>query len=782
MSKRVVRPSRQSRKPPRAPRKEAAITAVPHRGADVSESEADALIPGRIRAETQVARGPAKRRSAASPPPRLLNHKSRATWFRARAAWPVREAPVARVIREREFAMKSLPAAPGTSQWEAIGPTNIGGRLTCLVCDPARPDRIWVGAAGGGVWHSADAGQTWRAQWHDEDVLNVGALAIDPSNPDVLYCGTGEANLSADSYGGVGLYRTLDGGATWRLHASCEKVGIPRRIGVIAIDPFDPRHIIIGGVGFNEVTQRADLGGMYVSRDAGVTWARETFVSTSNYWCHAVVFHPTRAGVVFATVTNRGPASGIYKSSDGGVHWTQLTKGLPPSERIGRTSLAISPSNPDVLYAFASDMLSESADLLLGVFRTANGGSSWTDISGTHFRREGQISYGNTIAVHPTKPNHVLCGGVDLHLTTNGGKTWKYVTRWDARRGSKGYAHADHHGVVMPVSAPGRVYDPNDGGLDISDDGGVTWKNRSSGLAVTMYYDADVAQSDERSFGGGAQDNGTLITTSGRPDDHFEILGGDGGWIVFDPTDASHLFASYYNLNVFRYRGNTNKDVSPPAGDDEKNSIWMAFLVLDPTNPNIIFAGSNRVWRSRNDGDTWTPVSATLDGSPISALEVSRADNRRLYVGTENGGFFRSLDGGNAWSANMAGPLPGHTITRLAAAPDKVDRVFATVANFGHSHVYRSDDGGRTWADVDRRQLPDVPHHSIAIPARSPATVYVCNDVGVFVSTDAGMTWMNLTRNLPRVMVVDIVYHAKTGGVYVATYGRSMFRLAAPNS
>ena len=754
-----------------------AVAALPTAG-DESKADQDALVPGMVRAEPTISTGPRKTRLSGVPAPRLVSHKARSTWFQARASWPIREAPVARVITERDRVAKALPNASGSSQWEPIGPTNIGGRITSLVVDATFPDRIWAGAAGGGVWHSPDAGLTWQPQWHEQDVLNVGSLAIDPTDSNVLYCGTGEANLSADSYGGVGLYRTIDAGATWQLHASSERAKIPRRIGVIAIDPFDRHHVLIGGVGYNESTLQGDLGGLYTSTDGGVQWRRQTFAASGNYWCHSIVFHPTRRGVILATVTARGTSSGIYRSSDGGASWEQLTRGLPSSEIIGRTSLAISPSDPDVIYAISSDERSERADMVLGVFRSRNGGNQWVDVSGTAFRRERQMSYGNTIAVHPTKPNHVLCGGVDLHLTTNGGSSWTQVTRWDAERGTKKYAHADHHALVMPVSMPGRVYDGNDGGVDISDDGGRNWTNRSNGLAVTMYYDMDVAQSDPRVYGGGSQDNGTLVTTTGRLNDHFEILGGDGGWIVFDPSDANHLFATYYNLNIYRFRNNTAVDVSPPATEDEKNSIWMAFVAMSPTTPGTVFTGSSRVWRTTNDGQNWKAVSPTLDGSPITAIEIARSDTRRIYVGTENGGFFRSVDGGATWSANLASSvLPGHAITRLAAAPNNAARIFATMANFGHSHVFRSDNGGQLWTDVDAGQLPDVPHHSIAIAPDQPDTIYVCSDVGVFVSTDAGSNWQNLTRNLPRVMVVDLAYHTQQKTLSAATYGRSMFRL-----
>jgi len=248
---------------------------------------------------------------------------------------------------------------------------------------------IWVGAAGGGVWQSADGGQTWSTQWHSQDILNIGALALDPSNLQTIYCGTGEADLSADSYPGVGLFRSSDGGATWHVLASPAATGIPRRIGAIAVDPFDANHIKLGGVGFNEVSaSNNDLGGIYTSHDGGITWAREQFVSSGNYWCHAVLFHPAKQGTIFTTVTEQGSKSGIWRSSDGGASWQHLVAGLPNPASIGRTALAMSSSDPTILYALAQDENSGSSDQVLGVFRSADGGDTWTNIAGNEFANE----------------------------------------------------------------------------------------------------------------------------------------------------------------------------------------------------------------------------------------------------------------------------------------------------------------------------------------------------------------------------------------------------------
>jgi photosystem II stability/assembly factor-like uncharacterized protein len=717
---------------------------------------------------------------ADAPHPRLSSHKKRSVWFRARASWPVREARVHILVSERKRVEKTLPA-PDTVVWKSIGPTNIGGRMTSIVFHPDNPDWIWAGAAAGGVWKSDNAGRTWCSLWRHQESLNVGSLAIDQKNPALIYCGTGEANLSADSYAGVGIYRTTNGGDTWTLLARSREVGIPTRLGVIVIDPFDSKHLRIGGIGAKESSPLAeDLGGMYVSSDGGLNWYRESFVSTKNYWCHSIVFHPTKPGVIFATFTEHGARSGIWFSEDGGRSWTQLTNRLPAPQDFGRTSLAISPSDPDVIYAFAECAHSARSDLLLGVFRSVDGGTTWKEVGGKHFANEDHVSYGNTIVVHPQNPDHVLCGGVDLHLTTNGGRTWRKVTRWDARRGEPNYAHADHHCLVMPARAAGRVYDLNDGGVDVSKDGGVTWSNRSKGLAVTMYYDMDVAQSDGRHFGGGTQDNGTVETVRGRSDDHREILDGDGGWMAYDSGDATHKYASCYNMGISRWRagGKRKADVSPRVSKVEAKSVWMAYITIDPSDPNTVFTGSTRVWRTKNDGENWRPVSAVLDGSPITAIEIAPADSKRIYVGTENGGFFRSLDGGKTWSANLAGAtLPGHAITRIDSTTKLgLDILFVTVANFGHSHVFRSKDGGITWEDTDNGQLPDVPHHAVVIRPDAPETVYIGNDAGVFVSPDFGETWMNMTANLPNAMVVDLVLHEKDATLSAATYGRSLWR------
>ena len=713
----------------------------------------------------------------ASPPPKarprradpsFSTHKVRARWFNAREAWPLREAPLRLLHTARAHAATSMPCAVTTAQWAEAGPTNIGGRTTSLVVDPDDPARIWIGSAGGGVWATVDGGTTWTPQWHAEPTLNIGSLCADPDSADTIYCGTGEANLSADSHPGVGIYRTLDGGANWHLLASAEGHGLPRRIGRVAVDPFDGQRLFAAGVGH----QNHDPRGLFRSLDGGNSWALVTALFKAPYHCHEVVFHPSTPGTVYATIDANGSRSGVWRSADGGQQWTQLPSGFPHPSLMARTSLAVAPSNPNVLYA---QVASRTGDVL-GVFRSSNGGDTWREVGGRHFDGERQMNYNNTISVAPDDADTVLCGGVDIHRTTNGGTSWRKETRWDAARGSSNYAHADQHGLLHHPLDPMLVFAVNDGGLDVSHDGGRNWANKSYGLATNMFYDLSVAAANGNMYGGGMQDNGTWLTLDGDPDGFVETTGGDGGFCAIDPTEPFHLFTSSQNMRINRFR--PSDGWSRNIGPNDQVRPWMAFIAIDPARPRRVFVGSRRVFRSLDDGASWADKSGILDGSFISCIEISRADTDRVYVGTENGGIFVSTDGGSTWTGNIASSaLPGRTITRLRTTADDADVVYATVANFGNSHLFRSIDGGATWADVDGGNLPDSPHHAVAIPAGDPDTIFVAGDAGVLRSDDGAATWTNITLNLPTVMVVDLVLHEPSGTLTAATYGRSTWQL-----
>ena len=669
------------------------------------------------------------------------------------------------------------PTPSRQSTWRPIGPANIGGRATCLAVSPDDPDHVYLGSAGGGVWFSRDRGRHWRSIWPDDFEQNIGSLAIDPQHPEVIYCGTGEANGSPDSYPGTGVYRSIDSGQTWRRIASPLRHGVSTRIGCIAIDPFDSRHIWLAGFAKTEGEPA-----MLVSTNRGRSWNKAPF-NHSGDTCHCILFHPRKPGVMFAAIQSsrraRKKRSGIWCSTDGGKRWRHLAKHLIDPQLCRRVSLAICSSQPDTMYAVASTFV-DPHDRVLGVYRSDCGGEHWRRTSSDKFRGERLMYYANCIAVHPENPEFVLFGGTDLHLSEDGGKNWKRVTRWNLKRGDSSYAHADHHAIVIPRNTNGRIYDANDGGLDTSKDG-RTWVNRSRGLPITMFYDVDVAWTNSNHYGGGTQDNGTVVTKTGRADDFEEILGADGGWMVYDPMDCYRIVASEQQMRLYRFRNAIRRrSILTGAGEDETASVWMSFIALDSNEPRIAYAGSTRVWKTTNGGFSWQPCSRPLDGSAISAIDVA-VDSKRIYVGTENGGFFRS-NGGKSWSRNLGrGQLPEHEITRIESHPTNRDLVFITIGQDEGServsHVWRSEDGGVTWEDADRGQLPNIKHTALAFRTDKPDYLYVANHVGVFATRNLGKTWVNITANLPNAMPVDLVYHERSKSLTVATYGRSLWRL-----
>lgn len=288
----------------------------------------------------------------------------------------------------------------------------------------------------------------------------------------------------------------------------------------------------------------------------------------------------------------------------------------------------------------------------------------------------------------------------------------------------------------------------------------------------------DIAEIDPPIYGGGLQDNGTTVTFYDDPDDFLEILGGDGGWLALDPHyPFEHIYANYQNMALNRFADGKWKNVSPQ--EEDRHKPWMAITAMDPSDPNTVYICSNAVWKTTDDAASWSRVSGRFDGSTITAFEVCYSDPDRLYVGTENGSVFRSEDGGATWSNNLANTvLPGFSVTHIKSDPTDADRIFLTTANFGARHVFRSEDGGDDWTDIDRGNLPDVPHSAIAIPRSSPRTIYVGNDLGVFVSTNAGGNWRNLTGDLPNSPVIDLAFHESGNTLYAATYGRSIWKLS----
>ncbi len=733
-------------------------------------------------------------------------HKDRSHFFLRRSTFPLRDAMPA-ALENFWLHQEKFIHVPHLN-WEEAGPTNFAGRVTCLLIDPKNQNNLFAGSAAGGVWRTVDAGRNWTSCWPKYLNPNIGALAIDPSDSTRVICATGEGNLSSDSYPGSGVYETADAGFTWTPtftaapdDPSCH---LPRRIGTIAFGRDEDRQfrVALGAVSNDESLPAA----LYMDRRSGGLQP-DTSWGVRSYNCYSVVVHPREDQIMYVAIEPRGAQNGIWRSKDLGRTWQHLTRGLPPGELCSRISLALCPSHPHVLYALICGI----SHGVLGVFRTHDGGEKWHSIGGRHFDQEKQLAYNNTIAVHPTDPDFVVCGAVDLHLSKDGGERWTRITT--GQRGGAGdpfpanFVHSDHHAVV--IDPAGWIYSGNDGGVALSTDGGKTWENRSNGMVTAMFYTADVAQSNSRVFGGGTQDNGTLIAGVPSTEDgplppageFTRVLSSDGGWIEIDPADEEHVFGSTQDLEISRHRTGEPwaagqqligwKPVSISSKlitVDEQQLRGMAVLEIEPKRrkgSKKLWLGTNRLWRTDNDGRSWKPVSPSFDGSAISAIECAVADHQVLFVGTSLGKIFRSKDGGVSWSGNLAtAAIPQRLITRIGTHPLTASLVVATVAASGvpgtslesdapYAHVFESEDMGLTWRPLDG--LPDVVYNALAFETRDPYRLFVGGDSGVWMHD--GTRWASVAGNMPNVVVSDLIFHHDDQILTAATYGRGIWRL-----
>jgi photosystem II stability/assembly factor-like uncharacterized protein len=720
-------------------------------------------------------------------------YNSHAAWFMQRAGHPRKE-PHAGALEQywASRARRAKREGRPPLDWKCAGPFNIAGRVTSLIAHPTEQDTLYAGAATGGVWRTRDGGLNWEPCWPAFTNLNIGALAFDPANPRTIYCGTGEANLSPDCYPGSGLFVTRDGGDKWRLLADAGTT-LPRRIGVVYPDPNRPGRILVGGVSQDE----QHPGGLFRSEDGGKRWKREEFFSRYSYRCHAVVSHPD--GSIFAAVDLSGPQTGVWRIGAKGREWERLGKGMPAGEQIGRISLAIAPSNPDMLYALAGGRRGKK---VLGVYRSQNGGETWENTGGEPFADEDQARYNNTIAVHPENPDIVACGISDIFVSRDGGRSWRHSSSGD-QEGVPAYVHFDQHALVLRGEA---IFAANDGGIFYSGNMGETWEARARGMCTTMFYDVDAAPTDGRLLCGGTQDNGNLLTgANGKPGDWTRILAGDGAWSVFDPKDAGHVFASTSNARISRHRGRNwgpkswiDKTPSPHLlSDEEHNQVSIAVMALDPQRSRTVWFGSRRMWRSADDGDTWQPLSEVLDGSPITAIEIPSAAPEQVWVGTLAGGIYRSLDRGKSWSEDISGPgIPGRFISRIESHPKTARKLVATVAGTGivtrlggasgqigrahlFGHVFYTEDAGQTWRAIDSPEMPDVPFNAAVFETHEPHRLFVACDCGVWITEDMAH-WTDASDRLPAAMVSDLVYHHKDRALIAATYGRGIWKADVP--
>ena len=706
-------------------------------------------------------------------------------------------------------------------KWQFLGPGNIGGRTRALVIDAKNPSLMFAGGVSGGVWRSTNAGQAWTPVGDALSNIAVNALALHPNDANILYAGTGEGFFREEQRGtalplrGAGIFVTRDGGHSWQRLPSTANEDF-HWINDLVISTHDPSRIYA-----------ATRSGVWRSSDAGTTWTRVVETSVKGGCLELAWRGDTTGDYLFASCGSFEQAT-VYRSTN--AQNDDAWEAVLSEPKMGRTSLAIAPSNPSVVYAMAaSNEAGNWYQGLLAVYRSDASGDagSWTtrvtnksshylstllltnpyganidkcqETAQKNFTTMGW--YCNVLAVDPKDPNRVWAAGVDLFRSDDGGATWGVASYWWAPENRSSFNHADQHAIVFHPNYDGvanqTVYFGNDGGLYRSDNAraavathpaatcdpafsAVAFTRLSRNYGVTQFYHGAVYP-DGRRFVGGTQDNGTIRGAIEESENWTRILGGDGAYVAIDPRDENVIYAES-QFGALRKSADGGKMWVSLSSQLNDKFLFVTPFLLDPNDANRIWIGGEKMWRSDNGGLKWTIASTTM-ASQVSAIAVAPGKPNRVIAGTNSGVIVRTE---NALTAASISAWPSTTprqgfVTSIAYDPFDASTVYATYAGFGGTHVWMSTDAGATWSARDGEgdgALPDIPTHSIVPDSTRPDRLYLGTDLGVFVSLDRGKTWAVENGGFTNVVTEALVIGKGVNGpaLYAFTHGRGVWR------
>lgn len=665
--------------------------------------------------------------------------------------------------------------------WSAAGPSEIGGRITSLAVDPGNPHTIFIGAASGGIFKTSDGGENWQPVFDQAASLAIGDLAIAPSNSAILYVGTGEANAGGGSiaYDGAGVYRSTDSGQSWS-SVGLEKTG---STGKVLIHPTDPELVYVATMGslFANNPER----GLYRTRNGGQDWEQILFLSDSTGVID-LALHPNNPDILFAASWERirrpnrrqygGTTSGIFRSTNGGEQWQHLPLPISAQQRIGRIGLAISPVNANRIYA---SVVNGDNDLLLGIYRSDNLGTSWTALPLDEIVQVEFMWWFGKIYADPIDADRVYLCGLHLYRYREGNSGWERLMV---------NTHVDQHALYIEPNSRSYMLLGNDGGLYRGTGNFINSWCHFDNLPITQFYTATIDFQQPSRLFGGTQDNGVLRRDPETG--HWEqILGGDGFVNLVDPTDSRLVYneTQYGNLRRSTSGGDSFAN-GTPLGSLSENRNWNTPVVLDPSSPSTLYYGAQRVYRSTDRAQNWqaispvlvyTPPGSNLDYGSLSALAVSPVDNRIIFAGADEGSIFLTTDGGAHWN-KISRDLPQRWVTGISPHPTDPNVAYVTFSGYRWKeylpHVFRTDNLGQSWTDISAG-LPEIPANDLVINPERPEQLFLATDAGVFISGDEGQYWEILGEGLPKVVVNDLDYHSPTHTLVAATYGRSAYQL-----
>ena len=700
--------------------------------------------------------------------------------------------------------------APDTAglKFRAIGPAASGGRVAAVAGSDRDPALYYVGGAGGGVFKSTDGGVSFAPAWNGPRFGAIGALAIAPSAPNVVWAGTGEANPRNDVSFGDGVWVTRDGAKHWT-HAGLDDTS---QIAKILVDPRDPRRALVAALG--DPWKDSPARGVYRTLDGGKTWAHTLYAGPAS-GAADLAWNPRDPRTVFAAIwqfrrqpwiaTSGGAADGLYRSRDGGATWSKVQGRGFPTDTLGRIGVAVSPSDPKRVYAVVQSKQGT-------VWRSDDGGDTWTKTS-DDTTPEQRPFYFSHLAVDPRNADRVIAVSMYLTESKNAGRTWKHLT---------GAVHVDNHAIWWSNDGH-RLIEGNDGGVILSRNGGASWAFVDD-LPLAQIYHVGFDLGTPYTLCGGLQDNSSWCApTTSRNGigllnrDWFAIAGGDGMYAIPDPVDPSLIWTNTQDgvLGIYDTKARHSVDVSPFPRDafTSETSLaqspyrfnWNAPLAFSPQDGRVAYFGGNVVFKTADRGRHWTAISPDLtrnekqhqraSGGPVT-LDVSGAENYDttlaiapspkeagvVWVGTDDGLVQLTRDGGAHWTDVTPKGWPRYgRVETIEPSPYAAGTAYAILDRHDLGdrapYAYATDDYGATWRSIAGNLEPDVPVRVVRADPRAESLLYAGTENGLWVSYDRGGRWERVHANLPRVPVYDVRVHPATNDLLLATHGRGFYVL-----